>query len=157
LVWKEIAAQVEDQPYVVNLDKLATVPDEAQTVYWLWRFAGEVATGGLEVFVLDWLGIYSPQIHAALKAVGAHELLHRLQAAIPIALRRGSAEFTRVPDHAWFEQFAPVSEYPTLQSIDKGVYPIVLSLTDDVVAFIKLNETILFQQDAGGGGEHLSG
>jgi Domain of unknown function (DUF4375) len=144
-VWKEVASQVEDETSDVNFANLARVPVEAQTVYWLWRFQAEVAYGGLEVFVLQSLGIYAPQIHAALKEVGAHELLRRLEAAIPIALKEGSAELSRAPNQVWFQQFAPVLEYPTLQSIDKGIYPIVLSLTDAVATYIRRNEGILFE------------
>jgi Domain of unknown function (DUF4375) len=144
-VWEAIASQVEDKTSDVNLGKLATVPAEAQTVYWLWRFQAEVACGGLEVFVYEWLGMYSPQIHAALKEVRAQELLRRLEAAIPFALGRPSAELSHASNQVWFQQFAPVSEYPTLQSIDKGIYPIVWSLTDAVAAYIRRNEGILFQ------------
>ena len=84
-VWDKLAAQVEDQRFVANGERLAAIPIEAQTIYWLWLFQAEAGHGGLEVFVLDWLGIHSPQVHAALKSVGAQELALRLEAAIAIA------------------------------------------------------------------------
>ena len=64
-----VAAQVEDRPFVANSERLAAIPIEAQTIYWLWSFQAEAAHGGLELFVLDWSGIHSPQVHAALKSV----------------------------------------------------------------------------------------
>jgi hypothetical protein len=147
-VSKEIAKQVEDNPHVTNIDKLANVPIEAQVIYWLWLFQCEAGYGGFDAFILDHLGVYSPQIHAALTAVGAHELVHRLEAAISHAVGRPTAEFTKLPDQTWFQQFSPVPEYPTLESVNKGFYPVVLSLTDRVVEYVRSNASVLFQLDA---------
>src|SRR5262249_16489409 len=134
-----------------NRERLAAIPIEAQTIYWLWRFQSEAGHGGLEVFVLDWLGIHSPQVHAALKSVGAQELAIRLEAAIAIARTHQyhSAEFTRLKDQAWFGQFPPNPEYPTLQSVDRGIYPLIIALTDAVVVYIKANRPVLFEPETG--------
>jgi len=150
-VCDEIAAQVESRPFTVDPDKLASVPDEAQTLYWLRLFEAEAGNNGMEVFILNSLGVYAEQIHTALKAVGAGELVRRLEAAIPFALANHGADFERLPDLSWYKQFPPSREYPTLQSVDKGIYPIVDSLTDAVAAFIRRNEKILFETDGGGG------
>jgi hypothetical protein len=102
----------------------------------------------LEVFVLEPLGTFLPQIYVALKAVGAVELVHRLEAAIPLALE-GTAEFKRTPDQSWFKQFARVAEFPTLQSVDEGVFPIICSVGDLAAAFIRSNEGVLFEGGVG--------
>jgi hypothetical protein len=148
-VWEEIASQVEDRPFTVNPDKLAGVPDDAQSIYWLRLFEAEVGTNGMEVFILEWLGLYAEQIHTALRAVGASELVRRLEAAIPFALGTRAAEFQRLPDLSWYKRCPPSRDYPTLQSVDKGIHPIVDSLTDAVAAFIRRSENILFDADAG--------
>jgi hypothetical protein len=150
-VWKEIAAQVEDRRFIINPDRVASIPIEAQTIYWLWYFQAEAAANGLEVFLLQSLGIYSPQIHAALQAVGSKELVRRLESAIPLARECSCAEFGRLPDQSWFERFHRASEYPTLQSVDWGIYPIFDTLTSEVVAFIMANASVLFEPEAGGG------
>jgi hypothetical protein len=144
-----VAAQVEDQSFVANRERLAAIPIAAQTIYWLWRFQAEAGHGGLEVFVLDWLGIHSPQVHAALKSVGAQELALRLEAAVAIARRHHCAEFTRLEDQTWFGQFPPNPEYPTLQSVDRGIYPLIDALTDAVVAYIEASRCVLFEPEAG--------
>ena len=146
-----VAAQVEDQSFVANSERLAAIPIEAQTIYWLWRFQAEAGWGGLEVFVLEPLGIHSPQVHAALKSVGAQELALRLEAAIAIARTQHSncAEFTRLEDRTWFGQFPPNPEYPTLQSVDRGIHPLIDALTDAVVDYIKANSCVLFEPEAG--------
>jgi hypothetical protein len=114
----------------------------AQVVYWLWRFQCEAGLNGLEVFTLNNLGIYSPQVHGALQIVGAKELVRRMEAAIPHA-RRSDAEFCLLKDQSWFEQFEPIPDFPTLQSVDVGVYPIIDSLAKLVVEFIRRNKRIL--------------
>lgn len=142
-VWKGIAAQVEDRPFVLNSDRLAKIPVEAQTIYWLWRFQSEAGAGGFEVFVLDSLGINAPQIHAALKMIGATDLAQRLESSVALA-RNGPAEFKKLPDQTWFNQFTAATDYPTLQSIDNGVFPAIRSLTDTVAKFIRSKANILF-------------
>lgn|GEM_PF-6057909 len=146
LAAKDIAAQVEDVPHRPNPERAARLPPEAQTVYWLWHFFKEAQLGGMEVFILEPLGEYAPQIHAALVNVGATELVRRLEAAIPLA-REGPAEFTTLPDQSWFEQFQPVRDFPTLQSIDQGIFPVIQSVTDTAGAFIRSNENTLFEPE----------
>jgi hypothetical protein len=144
-VAKGIAAQIEDKPFVVNSAHLLRIPDEAQSIYWLWRFQSETGSGGFEVFILDALGTYAAQIHAALKMIQANELAQRLEAAIPLA-RETAADFKQLPDQSWFNRFVPSPKYPTLQSIDEGVFPVVRALTDAVAAFIRFNEHTLFEE-----------
>jgi len=151
-----IREQVEDPPWVPNADRAAAIPPEAQTVYWLWLFVCEASGNGIEVFILNSLGECSPQVHAALKAVGAKEFVRRLEAAIPLA-REWAAEFTMLPDQSWFNQFTPVAEFPTLRSIDDkgpgrdagpgrfGVYALFDPLRDAADAFIRANEHVLFE------------
>src|SRR5215217_661102 len=142
-VANHIRDQVERPAFTVNLKRLQTVPAEAQTIYWLWLFQCEAGGGGIEVFVLNHLGLYSPQTCAALDAVGATELAGRLRAAIPHA-RRSAPEFERLEDQSWFDAIRPVPAFPTLQSVDKGVYPIIGSLSDGAATFIKSNADALF-------------
>ncbi len=104
---------------------------------------------GIEVFLIDSLGDCIPQVHEALAMVGAQELVRRLEAAIPWAAL-GSAEFTLLPDQFWFNQFRPVPEFPTLQSVDRPqsgetVYKVIHGLADLVAAFIRANEEVLFE------------
>jgi hypothetical protein len=146
LVADGICDQVEHPPCEVNLERLALVPQEVRTIYWLWRFQCEAGTGGMDVFILEPLGIYSPQIHAALKTVGAKELVHRLEAAIPFA-REGPAEFTGLEDQTWFNQFTPVADFPMLESVNEGIFPLVHALSDIVAAFIRSHEATLFEKD----------
>jgi hypothetical protein len=89
---KFIRAQVEDPMWYPNAERAAAIPQEAQTVYWLWLFVCEASLNGIEVFILEPLGEHSREVHAALTAVGAKELVRRLEAAIPLA-REGPAEF----------------------------------------------------------------
>jgi hypothetical protein len=144
LVATSIRGQVEDPLYEVNPARVAAVPPAARTVYWIWLFQCEASLNGIEAFTLQALGTYAPQIHAALTAVGAKELVRRLEAAIPHA-RECDAEFTTLPDQSWFNRFVPVAAFPTLQSVDKGVYPIIDSLDGLVVAFFRSNEDALFE------------
>jgi hypothetical protein len=139
LVWRHVAAQVEDAPYQVDERLLEAVPTEAQTIYWLWRFQCEAGSGGIEVFVLNALGQRSPEIHRALRAVGADELVRRLEATVAIA-GDSSADFSQGPNCAWFEQFRPLPEFASLQAVDAGVFPVVGALTDLAETFILKNE-----------------
>ena len=153
---KFIRAQVEDPMWYPNAERAAAIPQEAQTVYWLWLFVCEASLNGIEVFILEPLGEHSREVHAALTAVGAKELVRRLEAAIPLA-REGPAEFLTLPDQSWFNQFARVAEFPTLQSIDNagprrdagpgrfGVYALFDPLRDAADAFIRANEHVLFE------------
>jgi Domain of unknown function (DUF4375) len=146
LAAKDITAQVEDVPHRRNPGRAARLPPEAQTVYWLWHFFKQAQLGGMEVFILEPPGKYAPQIHAALVNVGATKLVRRLEAAIPLA-REEAAEFTTLPDQSWFEQFRPVHDFPTLQSIDEGIFPVIQSVTDTAAAFIRSNENALFEPE----------
>ncbi len=144
-----IREQVEEPLYHENLERLAAVPRKAQVVYWLWLFQCEASLNGIEVFLIDSLGDCIPQVHEALAMVGAQELVRRLEAAIPWAAL-GSAEFTLLPDQFWFNQFRPVPEFPTLQSVDRPqsgetVYKVIHGLADLVAAFIRANEEVLFE------------
>jgi Domain of unknown function (DUF4375) len=145
LAAKEITAQIEDPPHRRNPDRAAALPCEARTVYWLWHFFAEAQLGGMEVFILEPEGLFAPQIHAALVKVGATELVRRLEAAIPLAREDGVAEFSTLPDQSWFEQFRPVPDFPTFESIDAGVFPLIQSMTDAAAAFIRSHENALFE------------
>ena len=144
VITQALDEQVETPPGVLKLDRLASMPPEVQTVYWLWRFQCEAGCGGIEVFILDWLGLHTREVHAALGAVGARELVRRLEAAIPLA-RSSAAEFTRMQDQTWFDQFPRVREFPTLQSVDQGVFPIIGSLTDAIEHFVRANSRVFFE------------
>lgn len=143
LVATHIREQAERPDFTVNLDRLRLAPAEAQTVYWLWLFQCEAGGGGIEVFVLNWLGIYSPQVCAALEKVGASELVHRLKAAIPHA-RASCADFNQLKDRSWFDDLEPAPEFPTLQSVDKGVFPVIGRLSDAAATFIASKADALF-------------
>jgi hypothetical protein len=141
----DITAQVEDPPHRRNPDRALALPCEARTVYWLWHFFKEAKSGGMEVFILEPQGKYASQMHAALVNVGATELVRRLEAAIPLAREEGVAEFSTLPDQSWFEQFRPVPDFPTFQSINEGVFPIIQTVLDMAAAFIRSNQNALFE------------
>ena len=143
-----IRTQLERPPFTINLERVVASPPEAQTIYWLWLFKCEARCNGIEVFVLEPLGVYAPQIHQALITVGATELVRRIEAAVALA-REGPAEFTTLPDRSWFDQFTESPEFPTLQSVDVGVYPIIRSLADAVEAFIRTHQEALFENANG--------
>jgi hypothetical protein len=145
-VTKQIEEQVEHPPFTVNLHFLALAPEAAQRIYWLWRFQCEAGISGMDVFILDSLGVYSPQIHSALKTVGATELAHFLEAAIPLA-REGPAEFKRLPDQSWFNQFRRRGEFAELHLMNKAVFTLVDALTDLMAAYIRMNGSDLFEGD----------
>jgi hypothetical protein len=138
-----VAAQVEG-PRGVDAERIESIPFRAQVIYWLWRFKCEAGSNGFEVFLLEPLGIYSPQIYESLQAVQAHELVRRMEAGIPWAIK-GPAEFNALKDRSWFEQFPVIEEFQTLQSVDVGVYPIIEALNIKVDAFIRENADELFK------------
>ncbi len=124
--------------------RLAAMPKPARTVYFLWIFRCEAAANGLEVFILNGLGCFSREVHAALKEVGARELAQRLEMAIALA-RHACAEFKRLPDTTWFEQFDAEPRYATLHALDEdGTYDLVENLTATVVAYIRVHRRALF-------------
>jgi hypothetical protein len=139
-----IAQQVEIKPDGLDPDRLRQIPGEAQTVYWLWRFECEAGISGMDQFVLDWLGIYSAEIHSALKEVRANELVRLLEVAISLA-RDGPAEFRRLADQSWFNKFARKPEYPTLDTLNKPTFALMNGLTDLAANYIKSNERVFFQ------------
>ena len=144
LTAEHVGEQVEDRRCEPVQSRIDAIPMEFQAVYWLWRFYREAALNGFEVLTLDSEGIYLPQIHASLEIVGASELVRRLEAAVPHAHRARSAEFNTLKDKSWFDQFVPNPAFPTLQSVDEGVYPIIKGLTNQVFAFVKNNAEVFF-------------
>ncbi|HSZ59784.1 MAG TPA: hypothetical protein VK797_29340 [Tepidisphaeraceae bacterium] len=144
LVATHVGEQVENRRSEPVQSRLERIPMEFQVVYWLWRFCCEASLNGFEVLTLQSEGIYLPQIHASLEIVGATELVRRLEAAVPHARRARGAEFNTLKDKSWFDQFAPNPAFPTLQSVDEGVYPIINGLTDQVFAFVKSNARAFF-------------
>ena len=147
-VYDQIAQQVrnlgEDRSGNPDFARLALLPAPAQTVYWVFRFQCEAGICGMDKFVLDHVGIYSPQIHAALKEVGAHDLARLLEAAIPLA-RDGSAEFERLDDQSWFEQFRPTDEFPELHLLNKPTLALERGLDTLVMAYIRAHESVLLE------------
>src|ERR1700733_9927387 len=89
---QHICLQAESPPCVTDLARVAALPVEARTLYFLWMFCAEAGGGGIEVFLLEPHGVFTPQVHEALQLVGASELVERLEAGIPHALASGSAE-----------------------------------------------------------------
>jgi len=140
-VAKHIAPQAESKPYVTDLNLVADLPAEVRAIYFLWMFVCEAGGNGIECFLLQQQGLFTPQVHEALRLVGATELVVRLEAAIPHAIKEES-EFTFGPDMSWFRQFPNNSDYPTLQSVDKGVWKLI---NDDLVA--RCNELINQHKD----------
>jgi hypothetical protein len=143
-VAQNIGKQVKNPDGRVDAERIEHAPLPAQVVYWAWRFQCEAGGSGIGTLLVDHLGIFAPQFHISLEKVGANELIRRLEAGIPLA-KQVHAEFTRFHDQSWFEQFKPDPEFPSLQAVDKGVYPIVSSLTDLVAAFIDKNEGDFFE------------
>jgi hypothetical protein len=87
-------------------------------------FFCEAGGNGIEVFILQQQGLFTPQVHEALKLVGATELIKRLEAAVPHAID-SEADFIFGPDMAWFREFPRNPDYPTLQSVDKGIWKLI--------------------------------
>ena len=140
---RHIAPQAESLPFVTDVDLVANLPREARAIYFLWMFACEVGGNGIECFILQQQGLFTPQIHEALQLVGATELVERLEAAIPHAIG-WAAEFTFGPDMAWFRQFAHNARYPTLRAVDIGIWNFVEDdLVQQVNDFIEKNKAIL--------------
>lgn len=140
---EHISPHAESEPYVTDLARAAELPAPARAIYFLWMFQAEVAGNGLEYFLLEQQGHFTPQAHEALNMIGASELVERLEAGIPHALAL-DAEFTTGSDLAWFRQFQPREPYPDLESVDDGVYDLVESdLLDKVNAFIEAQRAVL--------------
>jgi len=135
---------VESPPFVTDLARVAALPNEARTLYFLWMFYCEAGAGGIEVFLLEPQGVFTPQIHEALRSVGASELVERLEAGIPHALASGCAEFSASSDVSWFRQFHANPKYPTLQSTDAGVPDLVGdNLRDKANAYVEAQREVL--------------
>src|SRR5262245_42175189 len=130
LVVKHIGPQVESRPFITDLNLAAALPPEVRAVYFLWIFICEAGGNGIEDFLLQQQGHFTPYVHAALKMVGATELVERLEAGIPHAINC-EAEFTFGPDMIWYRQFPNNPAYPTLQSVDKGIWKLI---NEDLVA-----------------------
>lgn len=126
---EHIRPQMESSPYITDLDKAASLPVEVRAIYFLWEFYSHVGGNGIEVYLLELHGYHAPYAHEALKLVGASELIERLEAAIPHAIASGVAEFTAGSNMAWYRQFSPNSQYPTLQSVDADIYELA---NDDI-------------------------
>ena len=143
-VYEQIAQQVidlgEDRSSNPDLEILASLPVPAQTVYWVWKFSSEAGICGMDVFVLQHLGIYSPQIHAALKEVGAHELARLLEAAIPLARH---AEFKQLRDQSWFKQFRPTNKFSKIAQLNEPTFALERGLDALVMAYIHAHEDVL--------------
>jgi hypothetical protein len=139
LAFDHIAPQIEVALGEPDEQRLKRLPKSVQAVYWLWCFQAEAGGGGLEVFTLNNLGTRTREVHSALELVGATELLRRLEAAIPLA-RQSHAEFTLLPDQSWFEKWPTVVEFPTLRSVDKGIYPLIRALSSLVADFMRRHE-----------------
>ncbi len=141
---QHICLQAESPPCVTDLACVAALPAEARTIYFLWMFNCEAGGGGLEVFLLEPQGIFTSQVHEALRVVGASELVERLEAGIPHALASGCAEFSASTDLTWFRQFSASPKYPTLQSVDAGIADLVGdTLRDKANAFIEAQRGVL--------------
>ena len=119
---QHICLQAESPPFVTDLALVAKLPPEVRAIYFLWEFSGEVGGNGIEVYLLQQKIYHAPYVHEALKLVGAVELLERLEAGIPQALATGSTELREGTDISWFSQFRPNPKFPTLQSVDEGIY-----------------------------------
>ncbi len=142
LVADELVRQFEG-PTGVEADFIECAPFPAQVVYWLWRFSCEAGIGGIDVFLLNHLGIYAPQIYESLEVVGATGLMRRIEAAVPHALR-SHPDFGRLKDKSWYDQFSPVPEFPSLESVNSGVYAMINAISKPVEEFIRSNAGELF-------------
>jgi hypothetical protein len=142
LVAEDLCRQFEG-PTDVDADRVERAPFSAQVVYWLWRFSCEAGICGMDVFLLNHVGIYAPQIHGSLGVIEANELVRRIEAAIPWALQ-SCAEFNRLKDRSWYEQFSPVREFPSLESVNNGTYDLVAAISPKAEIFIRANSDELF-------------
>lgn len=140
---EHIRPQAESEPYVTDLARIAALPREARALYFLWMFYAEVGGNGIEYFLLEPQGLFTPQAHEALCLVGASELVERLEAGIPHALASG-AEFSAGSDLLWFRQFRTNPKYPTLQSVDADIYDLAADeLREKANAFIEAQRGVL--------------
>ena len=143
---QHIQPQAESQPYVTDLARIADLPPPARALYFLWMFYAEVGGNGIECFLLEPHGHFTPQAYEALRLVGAVELVERLEAGIPHALATGCAEFGTGSNLDWFKQFHPNPNYPTLQSVDVDIYDLVAdNLRDKANAFVEANNEVLIR------------
>ena len=141
---EHIRPQAESQPYVADLTRIAGLPREVRALYFLRLFYAEVGGNGIECFLLEPQGHFTPQAHEALRLLGASELVERLEAGIPHALASGSAEFSAGPDLTWFRQFQPTPKFPTLQSVGADIYDLAGDdLRERASAFIKAQRGVL--------------
>ena len=141
---EHIRPQAESHPYVTDLARAAELPQQARALYFLWMFYAEVGGNGIECFLLEPQGHFTPQAHEALRLVGASELVARLEAGIPHALASGSAEFSAGSDLTWLRQFRVNPKYPTLQSVDVDIYDLVGDdLREKANAFIETQRGVL--------------
>ena len=116
-----IQDQVEDPPFKPDLAFLGGLPQQAQVVYWLWRFICEADGLGIETFLMKREGVYAKQVANALKAVGADELRARLLAGVPLAIATFNADFLFVRDRAWFYTIPRNKKFKRLSAIDQGL------------------------------------
>ncbi|HEY5909396.1 MAG TPA: hypothetical protein VJA21_02200 [Verrucomicrobiae bacterium] len=141
---EHIRPQAESQPHTSDPARLAELPRAARALYFLWGFYAEVGGNGIECYLLDAKEADIQGAHEALRVVGAWQLAERLEAGIPHALAEGCAEFSTSPDLTWFKKFSPDPKYPTLQSVDVNIYPLVSDdLRDKANAFIAAEEGVL--------------
>ncbi|HYO62687.1 MAG TPA: hypothetical protein VER08_03420 [Pyrinomonadaceae bacterium] len=140
---EHVRQQAESRPYVTDMERIATLPREARALYFLWMFYAEVGGNGIEHFLLEPQGLFTPQAHEALRMVGASELVERLEAGIPHALA-SDAEFSAGSDVAWFRQFRANPKYPTLQSVDDDIHDLAGDdLREKANAFIESQRGVL--------------
>ena len=140
---EHIRPQMESSPSGTDVNKVATMPVEVRAIYFLWMFYCEAGYSGMEVFLLEPHGLFTPQILDVLRLIGAFELVERLEAGIPHALASGVAEFSAASDLTWFEQFHVNPKYPTLQSVDVGSSELMGdAIRDKCNDFIKLHMKI---------------
>lgn len=143
-VAEHIRPQAESQPYVTDLARVAKLPQQARSLYFLWMFYAEAGGNGIECFLLEPQGHFTHQVHEALRLVGASELVERFEAGIPHALTSGSTEFSAGSDLDWFKKFQANPKFPTLQSVDSDIYDLVGDdLRDKANAFIEAQRGML--------------
>jgi hypothetical protein len=142
---EHIQKQIDHPSDSFDADRLQQMPVEVQIVYWIWRFECEAGVCGMDKFILDDLGIYAPQIHASLKEVGAHELVRLLETAVSIANHLEAAEFTRLADRSWFDQFPKALDAPELHLLNRRVFELVEELRELTMTFIRQNAKIFFE------------
>jgi hypothetical protein len=145
LVAKHIVDQADEPRVGVNPDRVAAMPHEAQVVYWLSVFQCEAGVCGIDVFILNSLGMYAPQVHAAFRAVGANDLVRLLEASVAIARHLETAEFTQLADQSWFDQFPPTGEFSSLDSMNPTAFRLINALPDLVVHYVRAHQEILFK------------